>query len=782
MKACRGCGNGMLGSVVVLAAASLLPGWAMASVLDGSGDRLRKTLLAPALGLLLLYGLSGTLLLLNVWSPWLMWTAVLASNWLAYVVVNSRHEVVAQRSHWQRLEAAMHGEVAEASDGASLSAEAETQRRFQAERASPMMVLSAAVALLALLSPVLQTLPFGVDWIGFAMLTQQMVVEGELVLSGTNDGFWTYPPAFPSLAGWLSATLGLNAGVAVFHLGHWTLFAVLLGFMGAMDRHGAGGQAVLAMGLGLGLFAKTFDSGYPSVASQLGMVVGVLTLFRPADQRQRYHTVGVGLALWCVALIHPTGAIYLALLLLSHVIHGVHLDNEEHREWARKIAYMASLFITVGFTVALLVIAPRLFEEAVFSEYGWQGGRPMVVYNGPLLGMAAFAAVSLRRTLEGRIAITWFALLWMLSFVHLVEGLQNVPVLSLLSYTLYSMALHAFHVPLAVLVALWWSSGTELTPVLGQEATEWAPMPSFVAVGLTGLVTFGAVIAGAVAVQLAAHDELLAVSPGDVELRAHLQGIQGNVYTENMHWGYVWDAPETVATTSIPTLGLVHLTHSEQEAATRALYGDNVSYFLEHDMHHALTSPLGTAQWTLATSPHWEALVIVDGATLWSLRPSGDANVSVLTGLDETDCEACTARLDPWMNHKFRDPMNLGTDRPFLEEGVPSSVRISGPVHATEMCLVYEIIGQVEGLFLQTTSGLERPFHGLRTEAGYHQSCFALDANATLDTVSLTWNADRSSRWVNPLGLSGRDDVLWDRTGVKLQWLEWRFQGGNLLE
>ena len=54
----------MLGSLVVLLGVSLLPGWALASILDGSGDRVRKSLLAPGLGLLVVYGLNGTLLLL----------------------------------------------------------------------------------------------------------------------------------------------------------------------------------------------------------------------------------------------------------------------------------------------------------------------------------------------------------------------------------------------------------------------------------------------------------------------------------------------------------------------------------------------------------------------------------------------------------------------------------------------------------------------------------------------------------------------------------------------
>jgi hypothetical protein len=532
---------------------------------------------------------------------------------------------------------------------------------------------------------------------------------------------------------------------------------------------------MFAMGLGIGLFAKTFDSGFPSVASQLGLVVGVLVLFRHADQRQRHHTLGLCLALYSVALVHPTGAIYLALLLLSHVLHGLSIDNEEQRERLRKLAYVASTFITIGFAVALLVIAPRLFDEAVFSEYGWQGGRPLLVYNGLLLMVAIAAAWALRATLEGRIAITWFAFLWLLSFVHLVEGLRNVPVLSLLSYTLYSMALHAFHLPLAVLVGLWLSPYTALTG-LDDEPKETSAPPKAVSVGLVVLVVMGTLFAQTVAFSLSQHEELLAVSPGDLALRDALEDIDGAVYTENMHWGYLWDAPASVQATSIPTLGLVHLDSSEHSAATQAMFYDNTSYFLERNMLHALTSPLGTMQWTLATSPFWDVEAQNDGAVLWTLRPNGDGEVAVLNGIDEDDCPACTARVDPWRAHKFRDPMNLGDDRPFLPEGTTGTVRLSPPASATKLCLTYEIVGTTDALYLQAPQGLDRPYHGLRTDAGYHQACFGVDNITSLTEVRLEWDADEPQRWLNPLGLSGRDTVLLDRTGVKLQWWTWSAQ------
>jgi len=336
------------------------------------------------------------------------------------------------------------------------------------------------------------------------------------------------------------------------------------------------------------------------------------------------------------------------------------------------------------------------------------------------------------------------------------------------------MALHAFHVPLAVLVALWWSPTTALTTKVQANEMTWKPMPQVVAWSLTGVVLLGTLVAATVAVQLSHHDELLAVSPGDLALRDSLEAIEGSVYTENMHWGYVWNAPAGIETTSIPTLGLVHLTQSEQSAATRAVYSDNITYFLEKNMRHALTSPLGTVQWTLATSPFWEPMVQADGATLWALKPDGDASTPVLTGIDERDCSDCTARLDPWRDHKFRDPLNLGQERPFLLEGTTADLEVEAPAGAVEMCLVYEVIGSPDAVYVNASSGLERPFHALQATAGYHQSCFALNTSSTMETLTFTWKSEEASGWVNPLGLSGRDAVLFDRTGIKFQWLEWR--------
>ena len=60
------------------------------------------------------------------------------------------------------------------------------------------------------------------------------------------------------------------------------------------------------------------------------------------------------------------------------------------------------------------------------------------------------------------------------------------------------------------------------------------------------------------------------------------------------------------------------------------------------------------------------------------------------------------------------------------------------------------------GLYLRGPEGLDRPYHGLRSDAGYHQACFGVDDPTRLTEVQIEWDRDEPDRWLNPLGLSGR--------------------------
>ena len=101
----------MLSTAALLLLVTITPGYALCKVLDASADRLRKMLLAPALGLLLTFGLSGLLLLTELWSWQLMTASLLLLNVSSVAHIKRRPEAGKTLSSWQKLERAMHGEV-----------------------------------------------------------------------------------------------------------------------------------------------------------------------------------------------------------------------------------------------------------------------------------------------------------------------------------------------------------------------------------------------------------------------------------------------------------------------------------------------------------------------------------------------------------------------------------------------------------------------------------------------------------------------------------------------
>ena len=107
------------------------------------------------------------------------------------------------------------------------------------------------------------------------------------------------------------------------------------------------------MALGAGLFAKVYDSGYPTVASQLGLVVGLLVLLRPSSSRGAHHTRGFIIAVSCVSLIHPTGAIYLGLLMIAHVVIGLSL-RAEYSENFQRLLLACSILITIAAAISVI--------------------------------------------------------------------------------------------------------------------------------------------------------------------------------------------------------------------------------------------------------------------------------------------------------------------------------------------------------------------------------------------------------------------------------------------
>ena len=764
----------MLG-VVLLLLISIIPGLGLARVLDGSADRTRRFLLAPALGLLLIFGISGIYVVITQRWTWLeISLCILLVNLLGLYVIRHRVEETVEMSPWLKLEAAMGGEIIA---DEVLDDEATTQRWIQDSRSNWFNPMLLGAALIALLPLILFERPMGVDWIGFSVLTDSLASRGTLELPSPSQGYWTYPPALPSLSAWLAITLAIDAASSVMLVGQTAFLFLLLGLAGAGDRHGCGPQLLLAMGLGAGIFAKVHDSGWPTVASLLGLVVGLLILLRPSATRGRHHTFGFVAATISVALIHPTGAIYLSTLMVAHIAIGRNIEADEG--WQKLIIVSASI-ITIAIAFAMGWFAPRLFDVAVLAEYGWQGGRPLLVYSGFLLVFGSIAAWKLRDNIEAKIVTLWLGLNWILTFVHLTEGLEQIPIASLLSLTLYSMGLHAFHIPLAMLVGLWWSQSTSLR-VQGQETKSLLMIGADphcsrkVGFVIAAIALIQIISAQTILVILESHEELYALSDGDIEIQKALAGLpEGSIiYNENAHWGHVWHSEDGFGVTSVPTLGLLKMTNGIYSQMTRAILEDDIETIRQNGITHAISSPLGAIGWVLAASPWWEIVLDEDGSRLWNLRTTLlPASESEFIEISNLDCD-CEKRIDQWSEHRFHDPFSLGDMRLHLNSGqlemtiaTPSSL-ISRQVN---ICLVYESIGE-NNVKLSSEIVVESE------KRGWNQICLEKSPSSE---IKIEISVDSSTgKWVNPLGLSGRSDRILDTSAARLHWIELRPVGDD---
>ena len=130
-----------------------------------------------------------------------------------------------------------------------------------------------------------------------------------------------------------------------------------------------------------------------------------------------------------------------------------------------RLAIISAIVVGAATITVMGIFAPRMLDTPVWAEYGWQGGLPLIVFNGPiLLGLAGWALWRFRASFEVWLLGLWIAMQWMLTWVHLLDGFVGISVLTLISYMLYSMALHGFHIPFAVLAGIILAKVPRLTP------------------------------------------------------------------------------------------------------------------------------------------------------------------------------------------------------------------------------------------------------------------------------------------------------------------------------
>ena len=768
-----------VGAAVILFALGAMPAKLILRTLDPAGPSTRHGLMLPATAMLLHLGLAGwSVVLFRGWWPSLFLLMVLGANLIAF------RSMRAKTWNW-------HSTMVTEPTGGWSATNVQRETGLSVIRPEdpleasivPLAILAASITLLPLL--VLDR-PLGVDWIGFAVLSNQFALEGSLLLPAPSVGRWTYPPAFPALAAWLSTLLDLGADDAVFILGHLGFATLLPGLAGAMHRRGAGAWSLLACFCASGLFAKVLDSGWPTVLSQLGMVLGLLTLLDGNERDQTMRAKGLMAIAAAVVVIHPTGSLFLGLLMIAHALVVMNLGSEV----GRPSGIRASMIVlTVAAAGVLLLFAPRLLSESVTAEYGWQGGRPMLIYNAPLVLYVPFAGRRLWHTLEGRVLVVWILMIMALSMIHLAAGLQQVPVASLLSFTLYSMALHGFHLPFAALVGMSLARSTDLTPMPQLDATEMdvdqlvttrVPPRARSFIRGTTVVCVVALVMGSsmVLIELGDHDELHAQTPGDLALGRFLTELPEDsiVLTEHRHWGYRFDRPADLGVTSAPDLGLIDVEASIQNEVLSAVRRDDATALNDLGITHALSSPIGTLGWDLARSPWWSILEDRDGSRLWALRdvPNPSMVSTFITPTSEA-CEnatGCDWRPDPWRGQRFVHLEDQDDHRAHLRTGtidlsatIPTSLRLE----QVRLTMMVEAIGPCVVL-MDVGGTIQR----VELESGW-TSLVTEDVlmNGTEIPIHIEL-VEHQGTWINPLGFTGRTDRILDEGGLRIHWMELR--------
>ena len=665
---------------------ALLPGFAIARRLDCEGDWKRHLMLSPAIGLLVCFGLAGFTSIFQMTLSALTNLLIIA-NIIALISVRVEINQIPKNTKIER---------------------------------NPWFWIFTIIACFIAITPLTYMRPMGVDWIGFASLADAVSRNGGFILTEPSAGKWLYPPAFPTFAAWIQG----NSLDGVFLLGVISFVALLLGIAAVGEKMGCGHWTIMAMLLAPALFAKNLDSGFPTVASQLGLVM-ILLMF---GEKIRWEIVAFTTI--TVAMIHPTGLIYLTTLVVAQLI-------VSKRDSLNLIDSIQSLILGASVILVLFALAPAFDGKAVFAEYGWQGGAPMLVYAGLLLPLGIWAGWTMRSDKNAMILVLWFAMNWLLSAVHIFDGIKGVNILSMLSYALYSMSMHAFHIPLAALV------GMRLSKLEGGISSDGGR-----AIMIATLLLCG--IAHSALSELSEHEELHAISDGDAALINALEHLpEGSiVYNENEHWGHIYSIPNHIGITAVPTLGILKQEYSIQNAATTAIIKDDIERLQNLGITHAIASPKGVMMQYIQASTHWEKMWSSGASTLYVLED--DMMISEFLAVDGENM-----RIDPWSSLRERDPFGLGDYRSYITEG-----RHTIPVNDTlayEVCIMTEFVGDISATINS------REISG----SGWYNTCvYAGGGGFEIEITS------ESKFWINPLGASGRGDILFDETGIRIHWIE----------
>ncbi len=261
-------------------------------------------------------------------------------------------------------------------------------------------------------------------------------------------------------------------------------------------------------------------------------------------------------------------------------------------------------------------------------------------------------------------------------------------------------------------------------------------------------------------IMISQHDELLFSDKADQTIMKRISDLPPGsiVYSENTHWGYLYDFHEGIGLTSFPSLGLMDSEKSIQAESTWAIKQNDVDTLRRLGVTHAYTDPMGEMNIIISTSPWWRVIAQEDGTRLWALRNT----LGVNSESHFIEIDSGELRTDPWKDLRHSDLLDEKVT--FLTKGSVEMEELPDRLRGLELNLNL-IYCQGPGV---TTSMFDTISDG--------DGCGMLttvvdsdwDGKVTIDVEG------GGSPWLNPLGLSGRSDRIIDETGSYLYLIELR--------
>ena len=783
-----------LSAIILLLAPCLWMADRFLSHLDPARTDAQRLLIVPSISLFLMLGIIGWSVLifneLRLLPVLLLWCLM---EIVSRKITQPNEENGEVESPWERLETAIEkAQRREDSEQWKKPITSSEDKQWEFSTADYWILIASCAGIIGLMLPhFLFIEPLGIDWIGFATLADTLASSGTTNLPPPSIGKWTYPPALPSTAAVIMTITGIDSSTAVSLIGHLGLGLLCASLAGVFARFGAGGSMLVSITLSAGLFAKMIDSGYPSVISQLGLILGLLVVMNAEKRSARQDSMAL-ISVAAAGVIHPSGAIYLILLILGRTL--VRASSNETESNRNRVILGSSLVIGVSLFVAAGVFAPRVEDVAILAEYGWQGGFELIKWNGPLIPFAIWGAWRSRNSLEGRLLLSWLFLLWILSLIHLMEGIVGIGLLTLVSYILYSMSMHGFHIPLAALGALGLAPSIRLRMMSKKEeiheqnegeieAKHFFDSPSdispiflqcsFAICASLLLLTIGWFTT------LHQHPELWVRTDGDRMIHQSLElPDDAIVFVENRPWGYLIDVDGELQRTAFPNLGLIEIEERIQFQTYNAILNNDFERLSELGITHAITSPRGEVGFLLATSNYWSLISDQEGSRIWEFHenPTPESIREIMIfGIDENSCNSgCDWRTSPWTGLYDWPEYPVSESRSFLSDGsITMDIETTRGMRSSMVRVSALIEAPAEQTVSITAYSNGNSTTIERITDGSVQMVSTLVNVGDDGVVSILINADTDNEaWLNPTGISGRGDRLIDSNGVWVHWLE----------